>query len=33
MILKSRVQSNYFVIKPAEGTLSDGVGIFNIERT
>ena len=29
---KSRVQSNYFVIKPAEGTLSDGVGIFNIER-
>lgn len=29
---KSRVQSDYFVIKPAEGTLSDGVGIFNIER-
>lgn len=26
--LKS-IQSNYFVIKPAEGTLSDGVGILN----
>ena len=25
----SATQSNYFVIKPAEGTLSDGVGILN----
>ena len=26
---KENIQSDYFVIKPAEGTLSDGVGIFN----
>ena len=26
---KQSIQSDYFVIKPAEGTLSDGVGIFN----
>jgi len=26
---KDSIQSNYFVIKPSEGTLSDGVGIFN----
>ena len=26
---KQTIQSDYFVIKPAEGTLSDGVGIFN----
>lgn len=28
---KNNTQSNYFVIKPSEGTLSDGVGIFNIQ--
>ena len=26
------IKSNYFVIKPAEGTLSDGVGIFNKDK-
>lgn len=29
---KQDTQSNYFVIKPAEGTLSDGVGIFNKDQ-
>ena len=29
---KSSIQSKYFVIKPAEGTLSDGVGILNIDQ-
>ena len=29
---KENIQSTYFVIKPAEGTLSDGVGIFNINE-
>jgi hypothetical protein len=29
---KQSIQSDYFVIKPAEGTLSDGVGIFNKEQ-
>ena len=29
---KNKIQANYFVIKPSEGTLSDGVGIFKIEE-
>lgn len=29
---KENVKSDYFVIKPSEGTLSDGVGIFNISE-
>ena len=29
---KKNIKSNYFVIKPSEGTLSDGVGIFKIDR-
>ena len=29
---KQDIKSNYFVIKPSEGTLSDGVGIFNIDE-
>jgi len=29
---KNNIKSSYFVIKPSEGTLSDGVGIFNINK-
>ncbi len=29
---KLNSKSKYFVIKPSEGTLSDGVGIFNIDK-
>ena len=29
---KLNIKSKYFVIKPSEGTLSDGVGIFNIDN-